>query len=277
MWRLSRWAVVAVLIAWTFVTRAQASFVATGVYDENTVQTNVVDVSATTDGANTLSLASFTTLVAAAFAADAGGVINFDNGTLAGPNTIDATYGVSQGLSLSIGNGSSRTWALAFPALSTAISGSGLTPVLSKTGSPQAFSTWNDFIFTFDPNDKVTAVGATILNKFAIVGTPVGNVSGRVRYTDASFATSVFSQVSTGSGSGTDDTFWGFRAPAGLFIDRFELTVTDDDASAYLDDLAFVTIVPEAGAWRFVGVVAAGAWAVTRFRRSSSPISNERG
>jgi hypothetical protein len=177
---------------------------------------------------------------------------------------IDATYGVNQSLTFSIANGSSRAWTHATALLSTAISGTGFTPVLSKAGSPQAFSTWNDFIFEFDPNDEVIAVGATILSRLAIVGDPVGNVSGRVHYTDGSFAPSVFSSVL--SGSGTDDTFWGFRAPSGKFIDRLELHVTND-VQAYLDDLAFVlTIVPESNAWLLVGIVAAGVGVVQRFR-----------
>jgi len=236
----------AVIVAATLVVPTYAAFVTSGVYDENTVQSNTVDVSATSDGTNTLSLGSFSTLVAPAFADNRGGVIDFDNGTLAGPNTIEATYGVSQSRTITITNQTTHDLEHGSNTFSTPISGASTTAELSKDGPGSTFSTWNDFSFGFDPADKVTAVGATILNNFAVLGTPVGNVGGNVRYTDGSSASTVFSFVSTSSGPGADDTFWGFRAPPGEFIDRFNLTIGNDVFVA-LDDLAFITI-PEPSA-----------------------------
>lgn len=221
---------------------ASAAYISSGTYDESAVQSNAVDTSATSDGQNTLSLATFSARVATAFAANRGGVIDFDNGTLAGPNTIEATFGVDQTRTITITNASSSSVTQGSTTLSTPISDGSK---LGKAGPAAPFSTWNDFLFDFDPNDRIGAVGGTILSNFAVIGSPVGNVFGRVRYTDGSFTPSVISFVSSGAGLGADDTFWGFQAPTGLFIDRFELTITNDVAAA-LDDLAFI-VVPEPG------------------------------
>ena len=100
---------------------ADAAFTTTGIYD-NPNNGNVVDVSATSDSGVEISLASFTALVDLAYQADAGGVIDFDNGSLTGPNTIDANLGVSQSKSITITDATIGTFEISSPA-SGAISG----------------------------------------------------------------------------------------------------------------------------------------------------------
>ena len=209
---------------------AQAAFTTTGTYDDNTTNGNIVDVSATGDAGEEISLSSFTTLVDLAYQADAGGVINFDSGTLTGTDTIDATFGVSANKNITITDATIGTLQIASPA--SAISGNAS---MRKTLSTFSFDR-NDFIFDFDPNDGVKAVGATILSQFTL-GQPVGNVWGIVRYDDNSSSNSVTDFIEN-STSG-DDTFWGFQAPTGRSITRFELIISNDKW-AFLDDLAFV-------------------------------------
>ncbi len=208
---------------------ARAVFTTTGVYD-NPNNGNVVDVSATSDAGEQISLSSFTTLMDLAYQADAGGVIDFDNGTLTGPDTIDANLGISQAKSITITDATIGTLQHTNP--SSAISGSGS---MRKTLSSFAFDR-NDFRFDFAASDNVVAVGATILSQFTL-GQPVGNVWGIVRYDDATSSQSVTDFIEN-STSG-DDTFWGFQAPAGKFITKFELLVTNDKW-AHLDDLGVV-------------------------------------
>ncbi len=85
-----------------------------GVYDENTTQTNTIEKSAT--GTDTITAATFSSLVATAFAANLGGFIDFDtdgsdtdnaaaNGIVlvdANGDSFTASYGVSQANSLKI-------------------------------------------------------------------------------------------------------------------------------------------------------------------------------
>ena len=209
---------------------AYASFTTTGVYDSPN-NGNVVDVSATSDAGVEISLSSFTTLVDLAYQADAGGVIDFDNGSLTGTDTIDAVYGVSANKNITIADATIGTLQISSPT-SQSISGNAS---MRKTLSTFALDR-NDFKFDFDPDDGVKAVGATITSFFSL-GSPIGNVWAIVRYDDNSSSLSVTDFIEHSSSG--DDTFWGFQAPAGRSITRFELIISNDKW-AHLDDLAFV-------------------------------------
>ncbi|MCA9103339.1 MAG: hypothetical protein KDA63_19425, partial [Planctomycetales bacterium] len=159
-----------------------ADFNTTGVYDENSYQTNAVDTSATYDAADQVSLSTFTDWVATAFQFNRGGVIDFDSGSLTDINTIDAIYGVNGKGTLRITNGTVRGMELINPlATQTPISGNG---GLKKIFGSDVFDA-NDFVFEFDPDDGVTAVGITMPSN---IGFPsgIGNVGGRARYSDGS-------------------------------------------------------------------------------------------
>jgi hypothetical protein len=207
-----------------------AAFSTTGIYD-NTNNGNVVDVSATSDAGELISLSSFKALVDLAYQADAGGVIDFDNGSLTNPNTIDANLGVSQAKSITITDATINTLEVSNPA-SGAISGNAS---LRKTLGTFAFDS-NDFRFDFAPGDGVIAVGASLMSQFTL-GQPVGNVWGIVRYNDATSSQSVTDFIEN-SISG-DDTFWGFQAPEGKYITRLELIISNDKW-VQLDDLGVV-------------------------------------
>ncbi|MEZ6191130.1 MAG: hypothetical protein R3C45_07540 [Phycisphaerales bacterium] len=206
-----------------------AVFSTTGIYD-NTNNGNIVDVSATSDAGELISLSSFTALVDLAYQADAGGVIDFDNGSLTDPNTIDAKLGVSQAKSITITDATINTLQVSSPA--GAVSGNAS---LRKTLSTFSFDS-NDFKFDFDPDDGVIAVGASLMSQFTL-GQPVGNVWAIVRYDDATSSQSVTDFIEN-STSG-DDTFWGFQAPEGKYITRFELIISNDKW-VQLDDLGVV-------------------------------------
>jgi len=211
-------------------TPAQAVFTTTGIYD-NPNNGNVVDVSATSDTGEQISLASFTALVDLAYKADAGGVIDFDNGTLTNNETIDANLGVSQTKSITITDATVGTLSVPSPSSST-ISGNAS---LIKTLSTFVFDR-NDFKFDFDPDDNVQAVGATMTSYFSL-GSPIGNVWSIVRYSDTTTSQSVTSFIEHSSSG--DDTFWGFQAPAGKSITRFELVISNDKWG-FVEDLGVV-------------------------------------
>ncbi|GAB4196969.1 MAG: hypothetical protein Kow00105_11090 [Phycisphaeraceae bacterium] len=206
-----------------------AAFSTTGIYD-NTNNGNVVDVSATSDAGELISLSSFKALVDLAYQADAGGVIDFDNGSLTDPNTIDATLGISQTRNITLTDATANTLQVSSPA--SAISGNAS---LRKTLSTFSFDK-NDFKFDFDPDDGVVAVGATLMSQFTL-GQPVGNVWAIVRYDDATSSQSVTDFIENSSSG--DDTFWGFQAPEGKYIVRFELIISNDKW-VQLDDLGVV-------------------------------------
>ncbi|MHC4995958.1 MAG: PEP-CTERM sorting domain-containing protein [Planctomycetota bacterium] len=207
-----------------------AAFTTTGTYDAAT-NGNVVDVSATSDSGVEISLSSFTTLVDLAYQADAGGVIDFDSGSLTGTDTIDATVGVSATKSITITDATVGTLQVVSPSPSTISGNASLRKTLSTFVLDR-----NDFKFDFDPGDGVKAVGATITSQFTL-GQPIGDVWAIVRYDDNTSSPSVTDFIEN-STSG-DDTFWGFQAPEGKSITRFELIISNDKW-AFLDDLAFV-------------------------------------
>ncbi|MCC6679434.1 MAG: hypothetical protein IT445_00880 [Phycisphaeraceae bacterium] len=221
-------------------TSVSAYYVTTGTYDADP-NLNDVDTSATFDGPNTMSLATFTSLVAIAYNGNYGGVIDFDNGSLTDGNTIDARYGISQANNITITDAAGTgNFTAPTTSPSTAISGSNANSALGRTTNNHAFS-GNSFYFTFNPADQVVAVGATILSNLVIFGSGVGNVGGIARYNDSTSSGYTYSNV--GNGNGADDTFWGFKAPAGKYITRFELSITND-VYVGLDDLGFI-LIPE--------------------------------
>ena len=232
---------------------AFANVVTVGVYDENLtdentavalIQNNGVDVSATSDTGNQVSLATFTSAVQTAFNNNLGGVINFDNGTISGgfgTSSITASYGTSQGNSITIGSAATTSFALQTSLTSrTGIShpGDGQTGNhigldASTTGAPDS----EDFVFNFSAVNKVVMVGGTILSRS---GRPDVSIEAKVTFSDNNTATVTFS--SSGNNNGGNDTFAGFKAPDGLFITRLRidnLNLTGSFRS--LDDLGFIT------------------------------------
>ena len=79
-------------------------------------------------------------------------------------------------------------------------------------------------------------------------------------FSDSSTATAT---SAVGAGNATDDTFFGFVAPAGKSISNVTITMTGSTDNLCLDDLAFTT-VPEPAT---VGLLSLGGAALIRRRR----------
>ncbi|QNN21360.1 PEP-CTERM sorting domain-containing protein [Planctomycetales bacterium ZRK34] len=245
----------------------QAAFTAVGVYDENSVQTNAVDTVATSDAnPNQLSLSTFTTQIAAAYAAGFGGVVNFDSGTLTDPNT-SGTYPVSDTFDVSYAGGAKSlrvtdiesgdyTGPGSFSER-TAISGSQFLAQISSSDF------WFDFgaITGGAPGEAVTAVGLTVLSR-ANASFPQ-DVTVLVRFTN-DVVISIPSNIA--SSNGGDDTFFGIVAPEGESIVRVVVNISNNTAYTGVDDFAFITsiIVPEPGT---CSLLVAGCAILLRRRR----------
>ena len=217
-----------------------------GVYDETATdeitgtagtQNNAVDVSATSDSGTQVGLPAFKTAVQNAFANNLGGVVNFDNGTVTS-GSITASYGISQAKALVISAGAPAIFGINSSTNRTGISHPG-----NNTTGNQLFLTSNgagseDFVFNFAAADKVVMAGATVLSRNS---SPVVNVSivAQATFSDATTASVTF--TSSGSSNGGNDTFAGFKAPAGQFITQLKFDLDTSGSFRSLDDLAFVT------------------------------------
>ncbi len=213
----------------------------TGVYDENTDNTNTVDV-------NAAGATAFAATVLSAFDADLGGVIDFDTSNVSG----------SQGTEHSATYGTSATQTFNF---TTSTSGG----LAGTTGSFFAISGGNGFIqiqdttsqlYTFNQNNDGAIAGAPLVSQIGFTLLPRSNaaypldVLATATYTDGSTAdvTSTLGNVKQ-----TTDTFVGFTAPAGEGIASLNLqsfqtgTTTAVSTRVGIDDLGFVTVVPEPG------------------------------
>lgn len=205
-----------------------------GVYDENAVQANSVNVSATSTAGNRLSLADFSAQVAAAFSSNLGGVIQFDSVPAGGPFTeIAASYGLSQGQTLIISNGFAP-WSISDSLTNrTPISGG---QYLSTTGVDSG----GRFVFQFAPASQVIAVGATLLSRS---GSSDIEFTAQVTFSDLSTESVTF--LSSGSSNAGNDTFAGFKAPDGLVITEFSFLNNPLNLYRSMDDLGFVVAIPE--------------------------------
>jgi len=216
-----------------------------GVYDEQTVALNAVDVQASGATAGTLvqvTLANFKTAVSSAFATGDGGVIHFDDAAAnAGDTIIEALYGVGNTMTLTL---TGAGYQIGNAAINAApISGGNYLRNTSSSG---------DQSFTF--SSPLSHVGATVLARNA-----ARTLTATVTYDDNS--TGVLSGVSiaTNSASGatsTPDTFFGFTAPAGRTIQSFKLSAGTNNFFV-VDDIGFV-VVPEPATLGLAGIAAVG-------------------
>lgn len=248
-------ALAAILVAPAF-----AAFTASGTYDEQSVQTNAVDhsmaysgnttwttgVGLTLGAAQIRTVAEFKPWVEAAFLTGNGGVITFDgvnNADYSQVQSFAASFaGGTKGMTLT--NRIDGNYSVSGPSGDrTAISGSQFL----TTGGNAHF----DFDFTsftgFGPNEKITAVGVTILGRS-------GQGTGRnfrvvARYTNGveTGSSSTFRTFDMQAGNTTQDSFSGIVAPAGFWITSIRAH-SDNGIFTALDDLAFITsdVIPVA-------------------------------
>lgn len=203
-----------------------AAIVTVGVYDENTGNTDTVDVVST---GSSLDLAQTQSLVATAFANNLGGVWNFDT-AVTGEweygtqyTSFDLTYGVSQSQTLGLSVTSGTGGITANNTAGNAISGAGQAN-LPGLGS----RVWT-------PGTALTMIAITTLDQ--------GNTDRQGRLVAKLQDNST---ISTAFAAGTTDTLHVLTASAANPIVQF---TWDVNATGYVrwDDLAFV-VIPEPSA-----------------------------
>jgi len=197
---------------------ASIHFTATGVYDENTVQTNAVDIE---HAGNSQTLAAFKTAVSNAFANDAGGVLDFQTGTsttglfhIAPSRPIEVLYGIGGSEMLTLTSAVDLTRQVSH----TDAAHQAIAISAGTTGSPVNGTLHaqygNAFTLTFTGGKPIREVGVTAL--------------ARNTYSDGTaFVTATFSDNTIDARSilgtalndaGDEDTFLHFLAPTGTSI-----------------------------------------------------------
>src|SRR6266480_109929 len=240
-----------------------------GVYDETTTQSNNVDFNAvfssgtggatvvntttasTGDGPIYSTIGPFNGVLAAAFAADAGGVWNFDTqptGNLAEANVL--SYGLSQTKTITITQTN--------PFTPMFVSAGGPTHDADSISLSNYLDNINGFSYAFSFSNLTGAtLGETGVMELGFTalsasdpnsGTPInfGTVTAIASFRGGG---SVTETTTIDSVKGAGDTFFGFVAPTGETITGFSISSSaTGTGSPDLDDIAFVTnaaAVPE--------------------------------
>ncbi|MCC5840842.1 MAG: PEP-CTERM sorting domain-containing protein [Opitutales bacterium] len=221
-----------------------AQILAVGVYDPatnpNRVDNDILNpgtiITAQPTGA--IGVADFTTSVAAAFASNLGGVIDFENGAI----NNHVRLGVDHSLGLNLTYTGFNTFAAA---------ANGRIPISGDFRLNGDRSGTMDFGSFFDvatnaplADFRVTQVGLTMLAR------QDRDWTGTVRATFSDTTTATFSIVQLGNyGTPADaanppqDTFLGFTAPAGLGITRISFNQTGGGQfTLSIDDLGIIAI-----------------------------------
>lgn len=231
---------------------AAISLTATGIYDEPS-NSNAVDSTAP-GGAGTL--ATFKANITAAYAANLGGVITFDEITMPispstlSDSTLTVTYGASNSGILTITHNSTGGSFLfqANALLGTPISGG---TYLRNGGTSAGTIGTHNYVFSIG----LTELGFTVLSRNA-----ERNITATVTYENG-LTNSLSDHISAGQG-GTDDTFFYFAASTSPIV---SLTISDANTANFfaIDDLAFIT-VPEPSAAVMGALAACGLFARRR-------------
>ncbi len=234
----------------------------TAIYDSPTTS-NAVDFNATGNSLGSLGgndVAGFTTAVAAAFALNRGGVVDFEpsDGT---PTAINATYGLGQGKTLPI---TFSTSSMKIQSFSSSKVISGNKGIYTGSESSASFSFNFGAILNGVPNEAVGRAGLTILGRTGYdSSTPSFTITAKFSdNTTAALSSSQPKVTTTGNG----DTFYGFTAPAGLSIKSLTVSMAPTQAKTVLmDDLAFITI-PEPASTGVIGLASLALLARRRWR-----------
>lgn len=228
-----------ILFSVTFVNAQTLTNIVTGVYDENTVAPNTVDLSAMVSPDD---VATFKSDVLTAFNNDLGGVNGFDNNDVSYKNYFQTIFGDSSNsitfrmstLMQSVASGTfdpiSGTMGLA----QTSDSNTNLKIIVKEV-----FNSAGDIL----PDQYVNKIGFTILSRNRADTYPI-DVKVSATYSDNSIH-SVTSNIAMSLGGG--DTFFGFTADFGLsiksiLIESFEVgTSTPKNTRIGIDDMGFIT------------------------------------
>jgi hypothetical protein len=236
-----------------------AGVTVTGNYDPasqslpNNVDINAsgIPITAGTGNGSTAPIGAFNTAIAAAFAADRGGVIDFDS------LTTNTTF---SGITAGYAGG---TKSLAIGTSSTFIASTGVagddgtstsgTQYAEPSGSPPFTLTFGSITGASTGETGVLAVGITLLSSNdGITGFNYGSVTVTGTFSDNStFAASRTINELKGAG----DTFYSVAAPLGLTISSLTISAPSSPVVPEFDDLAFATTpVPEPASLALLGL-----------------------
>lgn len=242
---------------------AQAAIVTTasGVYDEQTNQLNQVDQTASSPTSGTISLislAQFKSDLATAFPLGLGGVIHFDDvSTITGQTEIVASYAGGLKTLTITGSGYQMDMSQLSTVNAQPISGSNYLRNTSTTGNQ---------LYSFDTG--LSAVGVTVLAR-----TGARTITATVTYDDNTTGVlgpfTVATVTNPLASNAGPDTFFGFSAPSGKLITSLQLSAGSNNYYV-IDDLAFITPIPEPSSVCLLGLAvigAAGGW-IRRNRRA---------
>jgi hypothetical protein len=222
-----------------------------GVYaagDENTVNfsmgysgntTWTTGIGQVLGAAQIRTLGQFEVLIGEAFAAGRGGVVDFEGVAPSDYNQVQS-FGVSfagGAKQMTLSNRIDGNYSVAGPMGDrTGVSGS---QFLGTGGSPHFELSFTEFV-GFEPDEKVVAVGLTVLGRNN-QGTG-RNFRVVARYTNGveTGSSSTFRGFNMQSGNGTQDSFSGIVAPDGYWITSLRLH-SDQNIFTSVDDLAFIT------------------------------------
>lgn len=281
------------LLVWTLAVlcsgtdlSAAVTLSASGTYDENTRALNTIDGEAP---GNSIALGTFKTAVGTAFAAGAGGVINFDmpNGSNADAKGNSDTNNAGSKTLMNVGYGGTKSFAIntslaydmhVFTSLA-AVSGNSGTNGTSKgiaiaSGMPDNSAVASSWTLNFggitggSAGEAITSMGFVLLSRdFAGTNSdlPVtvdwylnGGSTSSYSVTDQIKDEKWVDGVSTG-----DDTFFSYSAPVGSYISGFKVTyggTIDTDRRLGIDDIGFTTsVVPEPSRMLLLAVAMTGA------------------
>ena len=230
---------------------ATIAYGVTGIYDENTIEAASVDTNSSGNSlasTNPNDVLGFSSSVAAAFAANAGGVIDFDSqATQSGDDNTGLTVSYGGGKTLEITssttNANNRIFASDFTSLGAI---SGTNGLISSNSNDTAWRMTFDSITGGIPGEIVTSAGFTVLsrNSNAQDLTVQWFIDGETDLANAAFT----DVESIAAGANNDDTFFAYTAPNGSAITSFRFTFggTESDKRLGIDDLGFITnAIPE--------------------------------
>ncbi len=228
-----------------FTAPVWSAYSTVGVYDPHDApHNNDVDQNATfssaTGGAgsdNLLDLGAMQSIIADAFNQNAGGVVDFESGSMEG-QTVAATYGTAKTKTFRFTNTTGSM---------TVGTGTNPAPDSRKPISGQyraAKSTTSNWVFSFDgitgaaPDEKILIFGATLIERDSAATVPMVTAT----FSDGSTVTATADMLGDSVSPNNKDTFFGFVAPPGQSITSVNFQVNQ---YVHMDDVAFVTTIAQ--------------------------------
>jgi hypothetical protein len=211
---------------------AKAAFTAVRDYDENAVQSNTIEAEA---AGNNVSLAQFKLNLEAAFDAGLGGLINYDNDptwlTDTRKENFDVTF-ASGAKTLNVDRNGANNFVITMDVSATPVSGNFWQGWNGSGGN-------STLVFSLEGLGGAAA---------PLIGWGITGVSRSadraytVTFTHDDASTFVISAETVAAPAGSDDTFFGYLAPAGRTIASVNILTTSSNMA--LDEMAFILKAP---------------------------------